>query len=190
MHSPSPEPPITAVVRRRIRPGVQAEFETAMQEFIHHALTFPGHRGISVLRPAGNSPRDYTVVDQFVDRAARRAFTSSPAYRSWMARLGVLTEGDPVIVELEGLNSWFIPSAGSAGARPHKGKIAVVTFIGVYPLTSLLPPLLGRLLPTWHPLIVNVAVSGLIVALLTWVIMPRLTRIFAGWLYDEPNFRP
>lgn len=156
-----------------------------MQQFIQYALSFPGHRGFSVLRSLGDDSRDYTMVHQFVDGAARRAFTASSVYRSWMARLRDLTEGDPVIEELEGVNSWFVPSAQSAGTRPTKTKMALVTFVGVYPLTSLLPPMLGWLLPTWHPLLVNVVVTGLIVALLTWVIMPGLTRVFAGWLFKK-----
>jgi uncharacterized protein len=156
-----------------------------MQLFIQHALSFPGHRGFWVMRSPGNDSRDYTVVHQFVDGAARRAFTASSSYGSWMAKLKELTEGDPVIEEFKGINSWFVPPVQSPGTRPTKMKMAVVTFVGVYPLTSLLPPLLGRLLPTWHPLLVNVAVTGLIVTLLTWVIMPGLTRLFAGWLFPK-----
>jgi hypothetical protein len=190
MKSPMPVRPVIAVVRRRIHPGARIEFETAMQHFIKHALSFPGHRGITVMRPPGDHPRDYTVINQFVDRDARRAFTTSAAYRGWMTRLGVLTEGDPVIEEFEGLNSWFIPAGSPKPIPPSKLKMAVVTFVGVFPLTSLLPHFAGRLLPAWHPLVVNVPVTALIVVLLTWVIMPVLTRIFAGWLHAHQTRAP
>lgn len=63
--------------------------------------------------------------------------------------------------------------------------MALVTFVGVYPLTSALPPFFGWLLPGWHPLLVNVIVTGLIVAALTWAIMPVLTRVFARWLFGR-----
>ena len=63
--------------------------------------------------------------------------------------------------------------------------MALVTFVGVYPLTSLLPPFFGRLLSAWHPLAVNLVVTGLIVALLTWVLMPALTRLFDRWLVTK-----
>jgi len=57
------EQPITVVVRRRVKPGHEAEFETAMREFIGFALASPGHLDIHVLRPAATGPADYTVVD-------------------------------------------------------------------------------------------------------------------------------
>ena len=63
--------------------------------------------------------------------------------------------------------------------------MALITFIGVYPLTSTLPPLGSWLLPEWHPLLVNVLVTGTIVAALTWVVMPILTRVFAPWLFGR-----
>ena len=65
--------------------------------------------------------------------------------------------------------------------------MALVTFVGVYPLTSILPRLFLRLLPGWHPLLVNIVVTGLIVGSLTWVIMPLLSRLLHPWLHPEQN---
>src|SRR5262245_54656595 len=95
-------PGLTVIVNRRIRPGREAEFEQTMRNFVQFALAFPGHRGISVLRPAAGS-RDYIVVDKFSDECARGNFKASSQYQEWMGRLGELTEGDPRIQELSGL---------------------------------------------------------------------------------------
>ena len=54
----------------------------------------------------------------------------------------------------------------------------------MYPLTSSLPPLFEWLLATWHPLLVSVIVTGLIVAALTRLVMPLLTRLLAKWLFQ------
>jgi antibiotic biosynthesis monooxygenase (ABM) superfamily enzyme len=40
------------------------------------------------------------------------------------------------------------------------------------------------LLATWHPLLVSVIVTGLIVAALTRLVMPLLTRLLAKWLFQ------
>ena len=66
-----------------------------------------------------------------------------------------------------------------------KVKMALVTFLGVLPLTAALPPLFAWLLPGWHPQLANVLVTALIVTLLTWPVMPLLTRLFALWLYGK-----
>lgn len=182
--SPPPEDhSVTVVVRRRTRPGCETDFEQAMQEFICFALSFPGNRGIHVLRSEQGHPRDYTVVDRFADMEARRAFTASAPYKDWMLRLRALTEEDPFIQEMSGLSGWFTLPDQPHAHPPPKPKMALVTFLGVYPLTSLLPPFFGKLLPDWHHLLRNVLVTGLIVALLTWVVMPFLTKALRRWLF-------
>ena len=70
-----PGEPVTVVVRRRVKPGGEAAFESAMQEFIRFALAFPGNRGIHVLR---SGEREYTVVDRFADARARQRFKDAP----------------------------------------------------------------------------------------------------------------
>jgi uncharacterized protein len=180
-----PSEPVSVVVRRRVKPGAEAEFERAMQDFIGFALAFPGHRGIDVLRPEPGGSREYTVVDHFVDSSARKAFKEAPDYRAWMIRLRELTEQDPYIEERAGLGGWFTPPDALRPSPPAQIKMALVTFLGVYPLTSTLPPLGSWLLPEWHPLLVNVLVTGTIVAALTWIVMPVLTRLFAPWLFGH-----
>lgn len=187
--SPQPEDPtVTVVVRRRTKPGCEEPFESAMREFIAFALASPGNRGIHVLRSDQANPREYTVVDRFADAAARKAFTASESYKEWMVRLRALTEGDPHIEELGGLSGWFTLPDQPHAKPPPKPKMAAVTFLGVYPLTSVFPGLFRKLLPGWHPLALNLVVTGLVVACLTWVVMPLLTRLFRRWLF--PNHPP
>src|SRR5262249_29912971 len=104
-----PSEPVSVVVRRRAKPGAEADFERAMQELISFPLAFPGNRGIDVLRPQPGGSREYTVVDHFVDSSARKAFKEAPDYRAWMTRLRQLTEEDPYMEERDGLGGWFTP---------------------------------------------------------------------------------
>ena len=175
---------VTVVVRRRVKPGGEAAFESAMQEFIRFALGSPGNRGIHVVRPAAGS-REYTVVDRFADPAAREAFKNAPAYGEWMRRLRELSESDPYIEEQGGLAGWFTPPSAPRASPPAQIKMTLVTFLGVLPLTSALPPFFAWLLPAWHPLAQNLLVTALIVALLTWPVMPLFTRLFRPWLFGR-----
>jgi antibiotic biosynthesis monooxygenase (ABM) superfamily enzyme len=185
MSPPPADPTVTVVVRRRTRPGCEADFEQAMREFIAFALASPGNLGIHVIRSEQTHPREYTVVDRFADADSRRSFTSSDAYHEWMLRLRELTVADPLIEEMHGLSGWFTLPDQPHAHPPPKPKMALVTFLGVYPLTSVLPPFFGGLLPAWHPLLRNVLVTGLIVTLLTWVVMPILTRLLRRWLFPS-----
>jgi hypothetical protein len=175
---------LTVVVSRRIKPGREADYEQAMRGFIDFALGCPGYQSISVLAPTAPN-RDYTVVGKFVSETARRAFTATPEYAAWMARLAELTEGEMGIVENSVLDEWVRPPAVAAAAlvSPPKWKTAVATFVGVYPVVTTLNFVLAPALKSW-PLVASSAVAAAcVVVLLNWAVMPVVSRLLRPWLY-------
>lgn len=175
--------PVTVWITRTVKPGCENEFERALHDFVQRSFSQPGQMGVHVIRPApGTGARDYRIVRKFSDRAALAAFRASPEYAEWNRFADTLTVGESRFEELCGLESWFTPE--NAPLRPlPQWKMALITFAGVYPLTSTLPRGFAQLLPGWHPLLLNVLVTGLIVASLTWAIMPLLTRLLHDWLH-------
>jgi antibiotic biosynthesis monooxygenase (ABM) superfamily enzyme len=173
---------VMVLVNRRVKTGCQAEFEQAMRSFVQFTLSFPGHRGISILRPAAGG-RDYIVVDRFSDDAARRNFTASPQYREWMKRLDELTDGDRRMEELTGLEGWFTLPENAGLAKPANYKMAVAIFLGVLPVVMLLSLILGPFVRPLPFLVHHVIFNACVVILLTWVVMPLVTRALHFWLF-------
>lgn len=182
--------PITVWITRTVKPGREAAFEQALHDFAARSLPLPGQLGSHIVRPApGGGSRTYRVLRKFADRGDLATFRASPEYAEFNRIASELTEGEPRIEELNGLESWCTPEGAELRPLP-RWKMAVVTFCGVYPLTSYIPRMVGRLLPGWHPLLLNLVVTGLVVASLTWVVMPFLTRLLHGWLHAEPKPQP
>jgi antibiotic biosynthesis monooxygenase (ABM) superfamily enzyme len=179
---PSSSEPVTALVRRRIKPGCEQRFEELMQEFVRFVLQQPGHLSITIVRPTEGS-RDYTVVDHFTGEQARRAFTSSPEYAEWRNRLVEVTEGEPTISEMGGLAPWFTLPDRPVRLPPPMYKMAVVTLMGVYPLSLLFSGMMERLAGAWPFWLTGLVIAALIVISLTWVVMPILTRLMEKWLF-------
>ncbi len=66
--------------------------------------------------------------------------------------------------------------------------MTVVTWIGIFPLVYLYAELFNRILPPAMPVILKVfAVTALVVPTMSYVVAPRLTRLFKEWLYPKPN---
>jgi antibiotic biosynthesis monooxygenase (ABM) superfamily enzyme len=66
--------------------------------------------------------------------------------------------------------------------------MALVTWLGVNVAVIGLTLLLGPVVGAWPLVPQALFVNGLVVVLLTWVIMPLLTRLFRPWLYPPgPN---
>ena len=67
--------------------------------------------------------------------------------------------------------------------HPPRWKMALVTILAIYPTVNLvnisLRPLIGGLSP-W---LAGLAAIPIIVLLMTYVVMPLMTRVFAGWLF-------
>jgi len=181
---------ITVCISRTVKSGCEAAFERALHDFVQRSLALPGQLGVHVMRPApGSDSREYGIIRKFCNRDALAAFRSSPEYLEWNQTTLDLTEGSGRVEELTGLESWFTLPGAALRALP-KWKMAVVTVLGVYPTSLLLGETVGRWTRDW-PILLNVLVfATVMVALLTWVVMPLLSRLLHAWLHPEDRKMP
>ncbi|MEL6105337.1 MAG: antibiotic biosynthesis monooxygenase, partial [Planctomycetota bacterium] len=91
-----------------------------------------------------------------------------------------LVEGEPVHHTLHGLEAFFRDGGRTRG--PKRWKMAVVTWLGVFPVVLLWSRLLPPLLRPMHPIVVTAVVTAVAVVTLAWLVMPTLTKCLAGWL--------
>jgi uncharacterized protein len=69
---------------------------------------------------------------------------------------------------------------------PPRHKMALLTWAGAWAMITLILDLLGPLTATWALPLRTLVISVLMVLALTWVVIPALTRLFAGWLAPSP----
>ena len=83
------------------------------------------------------------------------------------------------------------PKQAAAGPRvpPPRHKMALITWPGSWALITLILYVLGPVMVTWPLMLRTLVLSVLMVVGLTWVVIPYLTRIFAGWLAATPPRR-
>ena len=63
--------------------------------------------------------------------------------------------------------------------------MAVATYLGVVPVIMGLSLTLGPLISSWNFVLNNLVFNAFVVALLTWVVMPLITRVLHGWLNSK-----
>jgi uncharacterized protein len=182
------EGPVTTTVTRRIKPGHEAAYEEFLAGISSAARAFPGYLGIEVFRPAPGQGDEYRTVYRFDSSAHLRAWLDSPERAAWLQRAEPHVAGPMRTQFLTGLESWFTVPTRPGVAPPPLYKMAILTWVTIFPLITLVvvvsAPLLGSL-----PLVVRLAVTTLVtVSLMTWVVMPRVTRLLHRWLY--PGRRP
>jgi hypothetical protein len=178
--------PVTTVIARHARAGREDEYERWLEGIIAASSAFDGHQGITVLRPPPGG-REYVLVMRWRDFESSRRWVDSDIRARWLARLEPLAE-EARVEQQSGLETWFTLRPGERGGppAPPRHKMALVTFLAIYPLilalTYSVVPLLAPLPVPLRPLLV----SAILVPLMTWVVMPRMTRLFWSWLF--PGF--
>ena len=176
--------PIHIAITRRVRPGCEAEFQRALQEFFQASFAHGGVLGASMLTPPpGSDSREFGILRTFANEKERDAFYDSPVFKAWQERASKLTEGEPEYRQLHGLEAWF----RSPHNPPPRWKMAVATFLGVFPVAMILNLTLGPVIRPWQFILSNAVFNACVVAILTWVVMPLITRALHGWLYSNES---
>ncbi len=172
--------PIHITITRHVRKESVAEFERLLAVFASESLTVPGSLGVHLLYPPpGAEPIEYGILRSFASVEHLDAFYASPLYQQWTRQIEPMVEGTPVFRKLAGLEGWF---CDRQHAMPPRWKMALLTFIAVWPISIAVPAMLSPwrgLLPSFF---FAAAMAGGIVVILTWVAMPLLVKLARPWL--------
>jgi len=169
--------PIHVAITRKVLPGKENEFREALQRFMGESFTHDGVHGASIISgPEGDVDREIGILRTFKNKQERDAFYQSEHFKKWEEYASTVTE-QPVYRELNGLEAWF----RSPGAPP-RWKMALITLCGVFPVSVLL----NLVVAPWIrplPLPARLFITAIaMVGILTWLVMPLLTRSFKKWL--------
>lgn len=181
----SEDPPVTAVASRRVKPGREGEFEEWVSGILGAAGAFPGYLGCEVLRP--NDPQDdeYRMVFHFDHGSSLKRWESSAERREWLEKARPLLREKEKVQVLTGLETWFTLPGRPGEPSPPRYKMVAVTWLAVFPLATvvfmILQPLLGGAPAVFRTLVFTL----IMVTTMTYVVMPRMTRLFSFWLYPK-----
>ena len=174
---------VTAVISHYIRSGRESGYEEWLQGISQVAREFEGHRGVTILRPQPGLRAEYVIILRFDEYDHLCKWMRSRDRQEWIERAEPLIEKPENIQVLTGLEA-LVSLPNTASPPPPKHKTAFVTWIGVYICASLLGYFLVPYLSGLPYLLRQAIVTGLVVILLAYVVMPRLTRLFHKWLHS------
>jgi len=177
--------PVTIVVRRKIKPGREKDYEAWLERLTHAvAEQFEGYLGAEFHRPAG-AGGDYRSVFRFDSLEHLDAFERSDFRAAMLAEAASLFATDAAWERMTGLEFWFDPPPGTKVPQPSPHRMGLVLIAVVFALVLILNLTLGPLMAGW-PLPLRVLVTVCIqVGLMTYVIMPRLTPRIARFIYPK-----
>ncbi len=195
---PRPHPPgaVTVLVTRRIKPGHESAFEAAMVQMMVAAESFPGHLGGHLVRPGAEAGEDgppdggegnlYHVIFAFDSQEHLAAWQDSPVRGLGLKAVAPHTMGEQQMRQVSGLAHWFAEPKGPPQAPPPRWKVAVVTWLGIFPTVLMLFLTVVPLMADWPLVPRTMVVTALVVLIMTWGVAPQLTKWLRPWLHPRP----
>ncbi|MGG3194920.1 antibiotic biosynthesis monooxygenase [Priestia aryabhattai] len=173
---------VTTIVTWEIQEGKEKEFEAWRHEIEAAATKFPGHLGVNLIVP-NNKSMEYTVIFRFDTYEHLRAWQESDIRRDLLKRAESFQTTDPTYKTENSLAYWFVNP--KLPVPPPKWKMSIITVLGVWPLSKLVPIVIGPLIKNMNPIMSAFFVSVCVVSLLSWVVMPIFGKIFHPWLQNN-----
>jgi antibiotic biosynthesis monooxygenase (ABM) superfamily enzyme len=177
--------PVTAVASRRVKPGREREFEEWVSGILAAANRFPGYLGCEVLRPSEPEDDEYRIIFRFDHASNLHAWENSEERQHWLRQSRPLLHEKEKVHVLTGLETWFTLPSRPGEPAPPRYKMAVVTWLAVFPVVAIIFTLFGQWLNLLPTLLRTLVFTVVMITLMTYVIMPRMTRLFSFWLYPE-----
>ena len=178
---------VTVVVSRRVKKGREQEFEQRSTAMSQAATRFPGHLGSTMFRPASPDDPEYRIVFKFQTQEDLENWQNSPERMSHLEAFeGILQEPATTQV-LSGMVTWFTLPAQNPVKPPPKFKMTVVSWLALYPTVSTIFLLFGGVLEHLPLLLRTMLITGVLMPLMSYVLMPRFSRWFAFWLYPKAD---
>ena len=172
---------MTIVVSRDVVPGHEGEYQAWLGRMIELARHFPGNLGATVLVPDAPASGRRIVIHRWADEPSMHAWEVSEE------RNRLLHEAEQFSTHQDqratGLETWFALRGLGMVRPPPRWKMFLVTLLGAYIVGLLVALILAPWLSEAPLLMRQAAITVAFTTLLTFVVLPRLTRLFRRWLY-------
>ena len=176
----------TVVITHRVRENRHADYETWLNDIGRACRGYPGNLDWQIIRPVPGLTTAYTVVIRFDTKEHLQTWMRSVDRKHLIERATQFLAQDDEYSIHSGLDFWFTPQ-GTKVKVPVRWKQFLITWSAIYPLGLLVP--LG-VLPVMRAagiadlrLVTTLVTTGIIVALMVYVVMPRYTKWVRRWLF-------
>ncbi|RBP32253.1 hypothetical protein DET50_10421 [Marinobacter pelagius] len=177
--------PLTVVVSRRVRKGEQRAFEQLSSQMTERAANFPGYLGATMFRPSSPDDPEYRIVFKFRDRETLTAWEESEERAELLEQIESLLVQPSEREVTSGIVTWFTLPGQNPVKPPPKWKMTIVSWLALYPAVTLVFVLFGDILAQIPLLLRTMAVTIVVMLLMSYVLMPRMTKWFRFWLFPD-----
>jgi hypothetical protein len=187
--APSASGPVTVAITRRVRPEDELLMRAWADAGTQMASHFPGFLGSGWVRPSTGSI-DWHMLYRFDGAESLAVWQGSTERNRWLTAGSNLVE-DTRVEHRTGIEGWFDEPAeqvvddlapAAAPPAPPRWKQMVVIWLAFFPTSLALTYLFAPFSETWPPWARVLLSTVVATPLMTYLVLPRVTRMFQPWL--------
>lgn len=175
--------PITVVVTREVVPGREPDYEEWARRVVSATVPY-GATGHTFITPDAGIPTRQLLILQFADEDGMRGWDESEDRDRLVREAAEFSSVD--IQRASGLETWFTLPGVRSIVPPPRWKQLLVTLAAAYPLLVLFAVFVQPSLGGWPLLLRSAVLPVVLLTLMTYVVMPLMTRVLRSWLYPQP----
>lgn len=176
----------TVVINHHVLDGKQNQYEDWLNEIGPICRSFSGNIDWQIVRPIPNLTFNYTVIIRFDNIENLKAWMNSKERKNLIEKAKPLFAKEDKFYIKSGLDFLF-SKENDQQKVPVRWKQYLVTWSAIYPLSIIIPlfvlPILKTLNFPESRFINSFFISGVVVLIMVYLLMPNYTRLIQKWLY-------
>lgn len=175
---------VTVVVTRKVKRSRESDYEDWLRRLLEEAKAMKGYLGATIQKPAPGST-EYTSVFRFDTVDNLRKFEESELRSRYLREVVDYVDADAIWKKFTGLEFWFSPPKGAIIPQPSRFRMALVMIAVIFGLVLSIGQVVGMVaaeVPSYIRLFVTISIE---IFLMTYVLMPRITKLLAKWIYPS-----
>jgi antibiotic biosynthesis monooxygenase (ABM) superfamily enzyme len=175
---------VTVVVTRKVKRSRESDYEDWLRRLLEEAKSMKGYLGATIQKPAPGST-EYTSVFRFDTVDNLRKFEESELRSRYLREVVDYVDADAIWKKFTGLEFWFSPPKGAIIPQPSRFRMALVMIAVIFGLVLSIGQVVGMVaaeVPSYIRLFVTISIE---IFLMTYVLMPRITKLLAKWIYTS-----
>jgi uncharacterized protein len=170
---------VTLVSAVRLKPGAEHAHRVLQDQAVADARRIGGLVRAELIPAIEGVQSETVALLTFADRPGLDRWLTSPQRDTALERMAGLLDGDRTLTVIGDFAGWF---RSGAGHNPPRWKQALVVLAGLIPVSLAVSLVRAQLLPQLALPAAVALTAACNVVVLTWAVMPVLTRIVGRWL--------
>jgi len=177
----------TAVITHRVSTAQQPQYEQWLNEIGPICKASSGLLDLHIIRPVAGLTDTYTVILRYDNHQNLKNWIESENRKRLLSKIDQLLANKEDVYINSGLDFLF-SQVGEKPKTPVRWKQLLITWSAIFPLVVSLPliftPVLKWLKVPDNHLLNTLIITGAVVSLMVYVVMPRYTKLVRHWLFN------